>query len=58
MKTTPEHENERVNELEQTSIDPQATAPNVEEEVIGDAGEPRAAAENDEDAGPVEVTRD
>jgi hypothetical protein len=58
MKTTPERENDTVNELEQTSLDPQATAPNLEEEVRGDAGEPRAAAELDEDAEPVDVTQD
>jgi hypothetical protein len=45
MQTTPDHENDRISEREQSSIDPQpATAPSLEQ-VRDNADEPRATAD-------------
>ena len=56
MQTTPDHENDRISEREQSSIDPQpATAP-ILEQVRDSADEPRATADFDEEVAPVDAT--
>ena len=57
MKSTHEVENDMVNEHEQSSIDPPAVAPNLEQ-VQGAVDDAREAVSIDEDVSPVEATRE